>query len=205
MSSATGSTENSFGPFVFIQEIIAYGRQMSQFKKDDWIVYIAWVGLMSGLMGSTLGFLLLGWSNGVEYPAYVWNVPLGVFIFSAAISFDTIGHRTAYKEYLKKGEALVHHVTIFAGVSSTLLLCLCYSYSDFLRIPTLVLVILSIFYSVVDEALHWHRYMSHQSDRVEMVSHFFIFVGHLIMVFAWWHWYAEGYPGVAETLQYLPF
>jgi len=189
----------------FWQDTVEYAAEIRNFDRHDWIVYILWVGLMSGLLFSTAGFVLLGHFNGVEYPAYVWNVPIGTFIFIGAIAFDTIGHRTRYKEQLKKGEELVHHITIFAGISSCILLCLAYTYPVFLKFPALSLIALSIFYSVIDEALHWHRYMTGHSDRVEMWSHFFIFLGHTIMILAWYHWFSEGYPGVKETLAFLPF
>lgn len=188
----------------FIQETIIYASRVKNFNRWDWLTYVAWVGLMSGLLIATGGFVLLGHSKGVHFPAYVWNVPIGTFIFVGAIAFDTIGHRTIYKEELKKGEALVHHITIFAGISSCLLLCLAYNYPEALMIPSFVMVVLSIFYSVVDEALHWRRYLNGFSDRVEMWSHFFIFVGHLLMILSWCHWFMQGYPGVAETLQFLP-
>ena len=186
-----------------VREVFVYAGNVRQFDRRDWIAYVLWVGLMSGLLFCTLGFTLLGAFHQVAYPAYVWNIPIGTFIFVGAIAFDTIGHRTIYKEELQRGEALVHHITIFAGITSCVLLCLAYTWPDFLRIPTLVFVVLSIFYSVVDEALHWHRYLRKFSDRVEMWSHFFIFLGHLIMILAWWHWYDQGYPGVAETLRYF--
>lgn len=188
----------------FLRETYIYAARVKQFSVVDWIVYVAWVGMMYGLFFAVGGFLYLGHRAGVEYPAYVWNVPIGVFIFSTAIAFDTIGHRTVYKEYLQKAEALVHHITIFAGITSILVLCMAYHFPVFLRIPALVLIALSIFYSMVDEALHWHRYMTQNSDRVEMWSHFFIFVGHIIMVLAWWQWYAEGYLGVKETVAANP-
>lgn len=187
----------------FLEDTFYYASRIRLFQKEDWRVYFAWIGLMLGLLGSVTGFLLVGHWNGVKYPSYVWNVPLGIFIFVGAIAFDTIGHRTAYKQALKKGEDLVHHITICAGITSIFLLCLAYDHRDFLRIPALVLTILSVFYSVIDEAMHWQRYMSGNSDRVEMWSHFFIFVGHLIMVISWWHWFENGYPGVSETLRLL--
>lgn len=199
MATQTAPTSTSF-----LRETVIYASRVKQFSNIDWIVYIAWVGLMYGLFIAVAGFLYLGYSKGVVYPAYVWNIPIGVFIFSTAIAFDTIGHRTVYKEYLQKAEALVHHITIFAGITSILVLCMAYHFPVFLRIPALVLVALSIFYSIVDEALHWHRYMTQNSDRVEMWSHFFIFLGHIIMVLAWWQWYAEGYLGVKETVAANP-
>ncbi|MGE4233497.1 MAG: hypothetical protein AB7F43_09230 [Bacteriovoracia bacterium] len=184
----------------FFSDVLNYALQIRKFKKSDWIAYVLWVGLMSGLLAGILVFILTGHFQGVKYPDYVWSIPFGTFIFIVAIAFDTIGHRTTYKEYLKKAEALVHHITIFAGITSVLLLCAAYSHRELLRYPALSLVILSIFYSVIDEALHWHRYLIKQSDRVEMWSHFFIFLGHTIMMFSWWHWFEEGYPGVSETL-----
>ena len=41
-----------------------------------------------------------------------------------------------------------------------------------------VLIALSILYSVIDEALHWRRYLRQDSDPVEMWSHVGIFIGH---------------------------
>jgi len=184
----------------FVGDVWHYGRRMTMFRRDDWGVYVVWIGLMLGLFASVATFLLTGHFAGVRYPAYVWNVPIGIFIFSAAIAFDTIGHRTAYKAALRDGEALVHHITIFAGITSVLLLCLAHQHRDFLRIPALVLTTLSIFYSVIDEWMHWTRFQRGQSDRIEMWSHFFIFLGHLIMMWSWVQWFEAGYPGVNETL-----
>lgn len=188
----------------FARDTLIYASQMKKFNTDDWWAYVAWVGLMFGLLLSVTGFVFVGWRAGVHYPDYVWSIPLGTAVFIGAIAFDTIGHRTTYKEDLKKGEALVHHMTIFAGITSVVLLCLAYRFPEAIRIPALTLTALSIFYSVVDEAMHWQRFMAGRSDRVEMWSHFFIFLGHTTMILAWWYWFDHGYPGVAETLRFLP-
>src|SRR4051812_13897732 len=82
----------------FIRDIWIYGSQMKQFDREDWIAYVAWIGLMSGLLFSVVGFTFVGGWNGVDYPGYVWNFPIGTAIFIGEIAFDTIGHRTAYKE-----------------------------------------------------------------------------------------------------------
>ncbi len=184
----------------FLKETLIYAGRVREFDKKDWIVYILWVGLMYGLFAIVSLFIGTGHFNGVNFPVYVYNIPLGVFIFSTAIAFDTIGHRTIYKEFLQRAEALVHHITIFAGITSVMVLCLAYHFPNFLKIPALVLVALSIIYSLIDEALHWYRYLSQASDRVEMWSHFFILLGHMIMILSWWQWYSEGYIGVSETL-----
>lgn len=191
---------NSSNSESFFADAIIYAKRVKTFQREDCIVYILWIGLMMGLLGSVSGFIGTGWYHQVSYPDYVWNIPVGTFIFVAAIAFDTIGHRTIYKEALQRGEALVHHITIFAGIASVLLLCLGYEHAGIVRIPALVLIVLSFVYSLIDEALHWHRYFHQKSDRVEMWSHFFILLGHLIMIVSWWQWFSEGYPGVAETL-----
>jgi len=187
----------------FWEDFCLYASRIRQFTKVDWMVYVAWIGMMLGLLFAESYFLYVGWRNGVVYPSYAWNIPIGTFTFIVAIAFDTIGHRTIYKEVLKKGEALVHHITIAAGVSSVVVLCLAYHNPDFFRVPAYVLTALTVFYSIIDEAMHWRRYLTQHSDRVEMWSHFFIFVGHVIMMLSWCYWFEKGYPGVAETLRYL--
>ena len=142
----------------FLRDTLRYASQVRQFGLSDWLAYLAWVGVMMGLLGGTSGFLLVGWMHGVSYPVYVWNIPIGVAIFVGAISFDTIGHRTAYKVALERGERLVHHITIFAGITSIVMLGLAYTYPVFLRFPAWSFTILSIFYAVIDECMHWFRY-----------------------------------------------
>lgn len=187
----------------FLTDSWIYFCRINQFTKKDWLVYIAWVGLMCGLLASVSIFFYMGHSNGVEFPSYTWNIPIGTFIFVIAIAFDTIGHRTVYKTAIEKGENLVHHITIFAGITSVIALCLAYEHPGFMKFPVIVMIFLSIVYSLIDEGLHWHRYLNLNSDRVEMWSHFFILTGHLLMILPWWVWYSEGYPGVRETLVFF--
>jgi len=183
-------------------ELARYVGRIREFSRIDWLVYVAWVGLMLGLVGSTGGFLLAGHLHDVRWPVEAWLVPTGATIFTIAIAIDTIGHRTIYKEALRGGEQLVHHITIACGVGSVVLLVLAYHHRGF-AIPAMVLTILSFVYSLVDEVFHWRRYMRTQADVVEMWSHVGIFVGHGIMMLAWWRFYQLGYPGVREALAAL--
>jgi hypothetical protein len=187
----------------FPSELRIYVGRVREFTRLDWLVYVSWVGLMLGLVASTGGFLLAGRTLGVAFPAEAWLVPGGSLVFMLAIAIDTIGHRTIYKQALARGEALVHRITIFAGAGSCILLCAAYPRQTVFALPALVLTIVSFVYSLVDEALHWHRYLSQQSDVVEMWSHVFILVGHGTMMAGWWRWYVLGYPGVAPTLTAL--
>jgi hypothetical protein len=187
----------------FPYELRLYVGRVREFSTLDWRVYVAWVGLMLGLVLSTGGFLLVGHLKGVEFPGEAWWVPLGALVFAISISIDTIGHRTIYKTEIGGAEGLVHGITIFCGISSCVLLCAAYSHRDALWIPAMVLTVLSFVYSLVDEVFHWRRYVSQQSDRVEMWSHVGILVGHSAMMLGWWTWFFGGYSGVAETLVHL--
>lgn len=181
---------------------LIYVGRMRQFDRTDWLVYALWIGTMFGLVGSTGGFLIAGSRAGAPFPAEAWMVPSGALIFALSIAVDTIGHRTVYKEVLKGGEALVHHITIFCGVTSVILLVLAFDYRT-LWIPAMVLTVLSFIYSLVDEVFHWRRYVTSASDPVEMWSHVGILVGHGVMMIGWWRFFQLGYPGVPEALSAL--
>lgn len=184
-------------------EFLKYVLRIRQFNVQDWLVYVVWVGMLFSLFGAVTAFVVFGYRNGVQFPSYVWNIPLGAFVFATAVSIDTIGHRTIYKSALKDGEDLVHHITIFCGIASVILLCLCYENPIFFRVPALVLTAFSFVYSMVDEVFHWRRYVSGNSDPVEMWSHFGILFGHTVMMAAWCWWFLAGYSGVSETLSFL--
>jgi len=186
-----------------LAEIALYVGRIRQFERDDWVVYVAWVGMMLGLCFSTGGFIWVGRRAAAPLPAEAFLVPIGAVIFTLAIALDTIGHRTVYKEALRGGEALVHHIIIVAGIASCVLLCAAYSGGAGYAVPALVLTILSFIYSLVDEVMHWRRYLGGKSDVVEMWSHVFILIGHGVMMAGWWLWYWHGYVGVAETLAAL--
>lgn len=187
----------------FPSEVAVYVGRVREFERTDWILYVAWVGLMAGLVFSTGGFMLVGHNHGVTYPAEAWMVPLGAIIFTVSIAIDTIGHRTIYREEITKAEGLVHGITIFCGIGSCVLLCLAYTHRGAAWIPAMVLTVLSFVYSMIDEVFHWRRYVSQHADRVEMWSHVGILVGHSIMMLGWWTWFFGGYVGVAETLPHL--
>ena len=46
-------------------ELAVYVGRIREFDRTDWLVYAAWIGTMLGLVMSTGGFLVLGWSGGV--------------------------------------------------------------------------------------------------------------------------------------------
>jgi hypothetical protein len=186
----------------FLSELSVYVGRVREFRRVDWIVYIAWVGLMFGLVLATGGFLLAGHRAGVAFPAVAWWVPVGALVFALSIAIDTVGHRTIYKQEIQLAEGLVHGITIFCGILSCVLLCAAYSQAA-AWIPALVLTLLSFIYSLVDEAFHWRRYVRQHSDRVEMWSHVGILLGHGTMMLGWWAWYFGGYAGVAETVAVL--
>lgn len=179
-----------------------YVGRIREFDRTDWIVYLTWIGMMLGLVFSTGGFVLVGRAHGADWPPEAYLVPIGAAVFTIAIAIDTIGHRTIYKEVLRGGEQLVHHITIVCGVASCVLLVLAYTYRG-CAIPAMVFTVMSFVYSLVDEAFHWRRYIRSKADPVEMWSHVGIFIGHGIMMLGWWWCYELGYPGVKATIAAL--
>jgi hypothetical protein len=187
----------------FLDELASYFCRFRLFTRRDWVVYIAWVGLISGLAVASAAFLSIGSHAGAVFPAHAYFIPIGAAVFALAIAVDTIGHRTVYKQYLRGGEGLVHHIIIVCGIASCVLLCAAYPTPSSLQIPAIILTALSFIYSFVDEIMHWRRYLSSKSDVVEMWSHVFILIGHGAMMLGWWLWYLGGYQGVAVTLAAL--
>jgi hypothetical protein len=184
-------------------EFLTYVGRVREFTREDVFVYVAWVGLMLGLVVATGGFVAVGHFVRAPMPAEAYLVPIGALVFTVAIAIDTIGHRTIYKREIQAAESLVHGITIFCGIGSCVLLTAAYSARGPFAIPAMVLTLLSFVYSLIDEAFHWRRYVSDHSDRVEMWSHVGIFVGHLTMMIAWWSWFFADYRGVAEIVAAL--
>ncbi|RZA26115.1 MAG: hypothetical protein EOP10_04660 [Proteobacteria bacterium] len=185
------------------REARLYVSNIKNFERIDWVLYATWMATIFSLFVGLFAFFTLGLVNGVQYPGYVWFVPGGTLLFVVSLAFDDIGHRTLYKEELKKGEGHVHKMIVITAVTSVMALCLCYEHSDTFKVPAIALIALSLFYSMIDEALHWYRYLTYGLDRIEMWSHFTAILGHVLMISCWWHWFSEGYPGVAETLKFL--
>lgn len=184
---------------------IEYLKALKQFTRLDWIKYILWVGMMLGLAAATFTFLWIGHINGANFPSYVWLIPICTMGFTLVISLDNIAHTVIYRDWISQSELTIHKFTTSAGIGSNLALVLGYKYHDFFYVPILILIALSIVYSLIDEAIHWIRYSQGGSGLVEVTCHFFILVFHPIMVFAWLKWYLDGYSGVAETLAAMGF
>lgn len=186
-------------------EIFSYVGNIRRFSSSDWRRYLAWIGTIASLLAGTTFFTVWGATHGVTFPGYVWFIPIGTALFCGALAVDDIGHRTLYKKDLGKGEGYVHQMIVATAVPSVMALCLCYEHPETFRMPALGLILLSFFYSAIDETMHWRRYLDQGIDRVEMWAHFVAIFGHVLMIGCWWQWYAAGYPGVAETLRTLPF
>ena len=83
--------------------ILHYIGHIRKFERTDWMLYGMWMGTLSMLFIGTSAFLLIGGSQGVTYPDYVFLIPFGAAIFAGALAIDDIGHRTLYKAQLRKG------------------------------------------------------------------------------------------------------
>ena len=187
----------------WLQEARVYLARVGEFDATDWLCYGLWIGTCASLLAGVGAFVALGWAAGIEWPGYVYLIVAGTALFVVALAIDTIGHRTVYKRELASGEATVHHMIVGTAVPSVMALCLCYQHAATFRWPALGLIALSFFYSAIDEAMHWRRYLRDGVDRIEAWCHFFAIIGHVVMITSWWQWVDAGYPGVAQTLAAL--
>ena len=69
-----------------MNELAIYLGRIRQFRRVDWIVYAAWVGLMVGLCLATGGFVWAGHRASAPLPAEASLLPLGAAIFTLAIA-----------------------------------------------------------------------------------------------------------------------
>ncbi len=180
--------------------LLDYIRYTSKFTRVDWIKYVTWVGMMIGLNVFVSTILFTGLGTGTSFPVYVWLIPISILGFTISIAFDNIAHSVIYKEWISLSEFTIHKFTTTAGIGSTVALILGYFYPQFFFIPILVLIGLSMVYSLIDEGIHWVRYSQGGSGLVEVSCHFGILLSHSIMMFTWLMWYLEGYQGVAQAL-----
>ena len=72
--------ETIMSKIMFLSETLDYIRNYRRFDRYDWLCYVSWIGLMMGLFVAVGGFLAVGYFNGVNFPSYLWNLPVGVFI-----------------------------------------------------------------------------------------------------------------------------
>ncbi len=186
-----------------LRETWVYVSNVRLFTKADWWRYLLWISLLYSLVVGTGLFVAIGVAAGVTWPGYVWNVPIFAFVMATSISLDDIGHRVLYADELAKGEDHVHQMITVSAVGSIVALCMAYDHPETMGVIALSLLAISFFFTIVDEAMHWRRYLSQGIDRTEMWSHFGIIVGHVVMSLSWWQWYTEGYVGVQLTLAQL--
>ena len=56
----------------FLSEVGVYVGRVREFDRVDWAVYVAWVGLMFGLVLATGGFMVVGRGVGAPLPGVAW-------------------------------------------------------------------------------------------------------------------------------------
>jgi hypothetical protein len=181
---------------------VYFGR-IREFQRADWVTYCFWVGAIAGQALASALFLMVGGRAGARFPSEAYLVPLGASLFTVGVGVDVIGHLTVYKEVLRGGEALLHNVISLLTGLSCLLLVIAFPHRTGFAAAALVATVLVFVYSLLDEVMHWRRYVGGNSDVIEMASHVVILAGHGIMMLGWWHWYYLGYGGVSETLRAL--
>lgn len=181
----------------------AYFGRIREFQRAEWISYCSWVGGVALQAIASALFLIIGRRAGARFPAEAYLVPVGAGLFTVGVGVDIIGHLTIYKEALRGGEGLLHRVISLLTALSCALLIVAYPQRRVFAAAALIATAMVFIYSLLDEMMHWRRYMCGNSDVIEMSSHVVILTGHGMMMYGWWRWYDLGYVGVGETLRSL--
>jgi hypothetical protein len=67
-----------------IDELKTYFSRFKLFTRRDWLVYVAWVGLIASLGVVSSAFLLIGRKVGAPVPVDAFFIPIGAGIFALA-------------------------------------------------------------------------------------------------------------------------
>lgn len=121
-----------------------------------------------------------------EFPA----IPLGFWIFFGGWVWDSMAHKSIYRNKIDKDELVVHNFMVW-GSGAPLLICMILAYwNKWLMLPFIItFLFLKTMYSLIDEcSMHWVRFKEGRSDLIEMHAHYFQFLGEILHDTAWLLW-----------------
>lgn len=181
-------------------------------SKADYIEFLFSVGGIFGIALSTLFLAIVSLHHKIPIPQQAYSIPIGFMLFAIAWFFDSIAHRTIYKDKIDRDEFVIHNFMVYAS-GTPLLLCfvLAFWWPALMMPFILCFLFMKTMYSVYDEfGFHWTRYRSGRSDMIEMTAHCFQFIGNILYDVGWYYWiYFANYRGVNELLHVvrhmLPF
>jgi len=164
---------------------------------SDWVDFGASIGSVWGAFLTTLFFTIWAVVRHVPIPPEVYSIPIGFGLFAIAWIFDSIAHRSVYKNQIDRDELVIHNFMVYgSGFPLFISFILAYWWPGFMLPFILAFLFLKTMYSLHDEfGFHWPRFRSGRSDFVEMTAHCIQFgsnvaydVGFLYLIY--WNHYA---------------
>lgn len=150
--------------------------------KSDYIDFFVSIGSVFGAFLLSLIFLIALKLKNIAIPQEVYSIPIGFGLFFFAYIWDSIAHRSIYKNKIDRKELIVHNFMIFySGFPLFASFILAY-WLPGLMLPFIIgFLFLKTMYSLYDEyACHWVRFNEGRSDMVEMSAHWLQFLGNIL-------------------------
>lgn len=164
---------------------------------SDYIDFAVSLGSVFGAFFSTLFFTIWTTLRHIPIPQEVYSIPIGFGLFSFAWIFDSIAHRSIYKNKIDRDEFIIHQFMVYgSGFPLFVSFVLAYWWPGLMMPFIGCFLFLKTMYSLYDEfGFHWPRFRSGRSDIIEMTAHAIQFgsnvlfdIGFLYLIY--WNHYA---------------
>lgn len=176
---------------------------MSGWGKKDYIDFCLSVGVAFFATTASIFLLVFSKLKSIDLPDIVYSIPIGFLLFSVAWIFDSIAHRTIYRNKIDSYELKLHNFMVY-GSGIPLVVCFIFAYfNKECLLPFIVtFLFLKTMYSIYDEfGFHWPRFKEGRSDIVEVTAHYFQFLGNILFDVAWFYWiYFQNYRGADKLI-----
>lgn len=149
---------------------------------SDYVDFFISVGSVFGAFLLTLTFTIAATIKHIPIPQEVYAVPIGFGIFFFAWIFDSIAHRSVYKNKIDNFELKIHNMMVYASGFPLFISFVLAYWLPGLMLPFIIGFLFNkTLFSIIDEAMaHWPRFRTGRSDMIEMYAHAGQFFGNVL-------------------------
>ncbi len=149
---------------------------------SDYLDFFISIGSVFSAFLITLIFLIMIKLKNIPVPQEILAIPIGFGLFFLAYIWDSLAHRSVYKNKIDRTELVIHTFMIYySGFPLFTSFVLAY-WLPALMLPFIIaFLFMKTMYSLIDEArFHWPRFENGRSDMVELTAHCFQFLGNIL-------------------------
>lgn len=130
----------------------------------------------------TLGFTIAAKYKHIHIPQEALSIPIGFGIFALGYIWDSIAHRSIYKNQIDNNELIIHNFMIFySGFPLFFAFIIAYWLPGLMFPFIIAFLFVKTMYSLIDEIKHhWGRFEAGRSDKIELSAHWAQFVGNIL-------------------------